>query len=392
MTQIDACDPCLRRTNLLSLLSTRIERAGRGRATFGRLLALSDDDLISAMGADHDARLHLARGRFVPDAERERCAARDVGAICRHAAGYPARLLELDDPPAMLHVAGDPSALAAVCARHGDVPAIAVVGARRATTYALEVARMLGRDLAHADVSVVSGMALGVDSAAHEGALAGGGRTIAVLAGGADVIYPRSKHRLYHRIRANGCAVSELPPGAEVMRWAFPARNRLIAALAAAVVVVEGRDRSGSLITADIAADLGRPVGAVPGLVTAPRSAGTNALLADGAAVIRDARDALDLAALPPRRPRVGPRREPVPVPSPPRPPVPPPDPELEPALREALAAVDDGADSPDRLAVVLGGDVAAATIALTRLELVGVLRRELDGSYARRVRRRGAG
>ena len=386
MSRVDACDPCLRRTELIARLSPRIERAGRGRAAYGRLLALPDDELISAMGANSDAKLHVARAAFAPDVARRRCDEAEVSAICRHAAGYPARLLELDDPPAVLHVAGDLSALEGACGGVEDVPAVAVIGARRATTYALDVAWTLGRDLAVAGVTVVSGMALGCDSAAHHGALEGEGRTIAVLAGGADVAYPASKRALHRRIQAQGCAVSELPPGAGVMRWSFPARNRLIAALAAAVIVVEGRERSGSLITADIAADLGRPVGAVPGEVTTPRSAGTNALLADGAAVIRDGRDALDLLCLPVRRrpPRVQ-REQPRPAPAP-RPAVQP-APPLEPGLRQALAAVDDGADSPDRLALALDGDVAAATVALTRLELAGVLRRERDGSYSRRAR-----
>jgi DNA processing protein len=391
MTTIDACDPCLRRTHLLGELAQRIEQAGRGRATFGGLLALGDDDLIAAMRADGDRNLHRARERFDPDAERTRCAADRLTVLCRHSPGYPARLLDLPDPPAMLHVAGDPATLDVLHASDRDVPAIAVVGARRATPYALDVAKTLGSDLAAAGVTVVSGMALGVDSAAHEGALAGGGPTIAVLGGGADRIYPSSKHRLYWRIRAHGCAVAELPRGSKAMRWTFPARNRLIAALVAAVVVVEARERSGSLITADLAADLGRPVGAVPGPVTASRSEGTNALLHDGAAVIRGARDALDLmAALPaPARRRERAVRDVLRVAEPPRPSPPPvrAEPPLEPALREMLAAVDDGADSPDRLAQVLDGDVAAATIALTRLELAGVLRRERDGSYSRRAR-----
>jgi DNA processing protein len=386
VTHVDACDACLRRTQLIDLLAPRIERAGRGRAAYGRLLALPEDDLISAMGADSDRDLHVARARFAADTARQKCVECGVSALCRHAEGYPARLLELEDPPAVLHVAGDLSTLEPLCAEHGDVPAVAVVGARRATPYALDVAMTLGHDLAAAGLTVVSGMALGVDSAAHEGALAGAGRTIAVLAGGADVAYPQSKRALHRRIRAQGCAVSELPPEAGVMRWSFPARNRLIAALASAVIVVEGRERSGSLITADIAADLGRPVGAVPGQVTAPRSAGTNALLADGAAVIRDCRDALDLLALPVRARRARPQREPVRTASPPRP-ARQLDPPLEAALRQALAAVDDGADSPDRLALAFDGDVAAATIALTRLELAGVLRRERDGSYSRRAR-----
>jgi DNA processing protein len=323
MTAIDACDPCLRRTHLLGALARHIEQAGRGRATFGGLLALGDDDLIAAMRADGDRKLHVARERFDPDAQRDRCAANRLSVFCRHSPGYPSRLFDLPDPPAMLHVAGDPAALDPLSGSDHEVPAVAVVGARRATPYGLDVAETLGSDLAAAGVTVVSGMALGVDSAAHEGALAGGGRTIAVLGGGADKVYPASKRGLYLRIRAHGCAVSELPPGSAAMRWTFPARNRLIAALVSAVVVVEARERSGSLITADLAADLGRPVGAVPGPVTGPRSEGTNALLRDGAALIRGARDALDLMAeLPvPVRRRERPIRDVARAPAPPRPP-----------------------------------------------------------------------
>ena len=170
------------------------------------------------------------------------------------------------------------------------------MGTRRASADGLEVARALGRGLAAAGVTVVSGMALGVDSAAHAGALESSGRTVAVLAGGADVPYPPSKARLHQLIAERGCVVGELPPGFVAMRWCFPARNRIIAALAHMTIVVEAARRSGSLITAEIAADIGRDVGAVPGPVTAWRSAGTNALLRDGATVIRDAADALDVA------------------------------------------------------------------------------------------------
>ena len=173
---------------------------------------------------------------------------------------------------------------------------MAVVGTRRASADGLEVARALGRGLAAAGVTVVSGMALGVDSAAHAGALESSGRTVAVLAGGADVPYPPSKARLHGLIAERGCVVGELPPGFVAMRWCFPARNRIIAALAHMTIVVEAARRSGSLITAEIAIDIGREVGAVPGPVTAWRSAGTNALLRDGATVIRDAADALDVA------------------------------------------------------------------------------------------------
>jgi DNA protecting protein DprA len=153
---------------------------------------------------------------------------------------------------------------------------------------------MLGRGLCAAGVTVVSGLALGVDAAAHRGALAAGDAAIAVLACGADVAYPPSHRGLYERIRSRGVVVSELPPGTPPMRWSFPARNRLMAALGELTVVVEAKERSGSLITATFAEQLGRDVGAVPGQVTGKRAAGSNRLLRDGARVIRGPEDVLD--------------------------------------------------------------------------------------------------
>jgi DNA processing protein len=388
VTGPDVCEACLRRTHLVAMLSGRIERGGRGRVALGGLLGLADDDLIDGLGARHDRGLHADRERFDPASAAAEIVRAGLTAVCRHADGYPPCLLDLEDAPAVLHVAGDPDALTALCVPDGEVPALALVGARRATAYGLETAVALGRGVAASGLTVVSGMALGVDSAAHTGALEAGGPTVAVLAGGAETPYPASKRTLYRRILRDGCAISELPPGAPIMRWAFPARNRIIAALGAATVVVEATERSGSLITAEIAADLGRPVGAVPGQVTGTRSSGTNALLHDGAAVVRDARDALDLAAIPgglPRRRPVPDRRgqaaAPRPALAPTRPAV-----ELGPDLRRALAAVEDGADSPGPLAVALGADVSRASIALTQLELAGFLRRERDGSYTLRI------
>jgi DNA processing protein len=225
------------------------------------------------------------------------------------------------------------------------------------------VARSLGRGLAAADVPVVSGMAFGVDSAAHAGALAVRGPTVAVLAAGAERAYPPSKRRLYEAIRANGCVVSELPPGAPTQKWCFPARNRIIAALARLTVVVEAAERSGSLITAELARDLGRDVGAVPGRVTASTAAGANALLHDGAAVIRDAGDALDLAC------GAGAwheRDRTAQVPE---------------RLRDLLLALGDGRDTVDAL-VGAGTSTGATLAALAELELLGHVRRGAGGRY----------
>ena len=169
-----------------------------------------------------------------------------------------------------------------------------IVGSRRASSYGLGVAEELGRLLAAAGLVVVSGMARGIDAAAHRGALAAGGTTLAVLGGGADVVYPASERRLYREILASGAAISEAPPGQRPEPGAFPKRNRIMAALGAITVVVEAAQPSGSLITARRALDLGRHVGAIPGPVTSRVSEGTNDLIVDGAGLIRGAQDVLD--------------------------------------------------------------------------------------------------
>ncbi|MBA2439540.1 MAG: DNA-protecting protein DprA, partial [Thermoleophilaceae bacterium] len=173
-------------------------------------------------------------------------------------------------------------------------PAVALVGTRNPSPYGLEMAYDLGRGLGAAGVPVVSGLALGIDAAAHRGCVDSGGTAVAVLAGGPDVPYPRTNRRLYERVRKSGAVISELPPGQRAYRWAFPARNRIMAGLAAVTVVVEAADPSGSLITSVFAADLGRTVAAVPGRVTSRFSAGSNRLIKDGALMVTSPRDLLD--------------------------------------------------------------------------------------------------
>jgi DNA processing protein len=163
------------------------------------------------------------------------------------------------------------------------LPAVAVVGSRKATVTGLDIARVLGAELAEAGVQVVSGMARGIDSAAHRGCLEAGGSTVAVLGCGIDICYPPSNSALRAEILGSGCLISEEPPGAIPFRSNFPKRNRLIAALAVAVVVVEGTAQSGALSTARWAADLGRDILAVPGSIRSPQSQGTNLLIRDGA-------------------------------------------------------------------------------------------------------------
>jgi len=175
-----------------------------------------------------------------------------------------------------------------------DAPTVAVVGARACSSYGAHVARTLGRDLAAAGITVISGLARGVDAEAHRGALDTGGRTVAVLGCGIDRDYPAAHAELARRIAETGGIVAEYAPGVEPAPWRFPARNRIIAALADAVVIVEARSRSGALITVDLAMEIGRPIYAVPGEITSALSEGTNDLLRQRqAAAITSARDVL---------------------------------------------------------------------------------------------------
>ena len=201
-------------------------------------------------------------------------------------ADYPEALCALDDAPLVLSIRGRPEVLRA--------PAIAIVGARAATQAARELARRLGCDLASAGFTIVSGLARGIDGAAHRGALDAGGRTIGVLACGIDRIYPPEHRRLAEEMMDAGAIVSELPLGALPRPLHFPLRNRIISGLVLAVVVVEARERSGSLITVRHALAQGREVFVVPGAVDGPFATGTNQLLREGARAIRSARDVLE--------------------------------------------------------------------------------------------------
>lgn len=279
-------------------------------------------------------------------------------------------LADLPDPPAVLHIYGD---LARLDELLDGSPAVALIGARRASADGLELARELGRTLSLCGVTVVSGMALGIDSAAHEGALAGGARTIAVLACGPERAYPARRKRLHGELAERGVVISELPPGIAPFRWAFPARNRIIAALAQMAVVVEAAERSGSLITAEIAADLGRAVGAVPGPPGSWHSGGANALLRDGAHLIRDARDILDDAFGVEAASGAAAEREPLPL-----------RPDLSDDQTAVIAAVDAGFTTAASVAEYCGG-AAEVVGPLTELELLGVIERRDDGSYRRR-------
>ena len=235
-----------------------------------------------------------ARDRAVAEAVdsrsvREAMAACGAALVAPGDEGYPPGLLELVDPPMAVFVRGT---------LPPPQPAVAMVGARRCTGYGREAAVAIAAGLGSAGVTVVSGAAVGIDGAAHRGALAGGGPTIAVLGSGIDVSYPLRHSALIQDVARRGAVVSEYPPGFDAQPRRFPARNRLVAALGQGVVVVEGAAGSGSLITVEFAQDLGRDVMAVPGAITGPLSEVPHALIRDGAILIRNADDVLQVLGL----------------------------------------------------------------------------------------------
>lgn len=363
MAEPRACLGCLRRSWLLAALGPYVERIATGEAgsRSPELLRLSNEDLVEA-AAPKVAEQLLARIAALSEEKlNEELAAGGCWACCRHGDLYPASLRDAADAPWALIGRGNPGLLDGL----EPFEAVTIVGARRATSYGREIARELGRELAGAGMVVVSGLAFGIDGCAHRGAL-DAGRTIAVLGCGPDVAYPASHRSLWRRICEVGLVLSELPPGATPWRWTFPARNRIMAALSGMTVVVEAATRSGSLITMDLAADLGRDLGAVPGPVTSRASAGPNALLAGGACVIRDAQDVLD-AMLGPGRRRLHHTG-----------------PSLDPQLEAVLAAVEAGESTCDAVATATGLSGPAAAAALARLEMLGYLNCSSVGTYTR--------
>jgi DNA processing protein len=266
----------------------------------------------------------------------------------------PPLLRSIHDPPQRLFLRG--AATPELLTR----AAVAIVGARACSPYGAHVARMLAREVAAAGVVVVSGLARGIDAEAHRGALEGGGHTVAVLGSGIDRDYPAAHAGLARAIAERSLLVSEYEPGVEPAPWRFPARNRLIAGLAAATIVVEARERSGALITADFALEEGREVFAVPGEITSGLSKGTNDLLRLGATPLTSAADVLELFDLGP----------PVPAAA-----------EVAGTAERVLARLRAGPASVDELVRGSGLDAAAVTAALVELELAG-LAAEGEGRY----------
>jgi len=358
-----ACSQCLRRSRLLEQLAPYIEKLATGAP--GRrspeLLRLDNEELTEVAAPKVAAQIlarvaAISEDRLYADLEEAGC-----WACCRHDPLFPPGLGDAADAPWALIARGDPGLLA----RLNPDSSVTVVGARRASTYGREAARELGRELAATGMAVVSGLAFGIDACAHRGALEAG-LTVAVLGCGADAAYPAAHRSLWRRIDETGLVVSELPPGSSPWRWTFPARNRIMAALSGMTVVVEAAERSGSLITADLAADLGRDLGAVPGPIGSRLSAGPNNLLAGGACLVRGAQDVLD-AMLGPGVHQAN-REGPL----------------LEPPQLAVLEALEMGAETCDAVAADLGltGGEAAATLAA--LESFGYVNCSLVGVYSR--------
>jgi DNA processing protein len=361
-----ACDGCLRRAALLARLAPRI--AGlldRPRPRLHGLLALEEGELLAAVAADRAEQIASELDRFDADHQRKGLVSARIEAVCHHSPAYPPLLLDLDDPPAVLFGLGRSEAFGTL----REEPAVAIVGTRNPSPYGTEVAHSLGRGLGAAGVPVVSGLALGIDGHAHRGCLDGGGLSVAVLAGGPDVVYPLRHRRLHQRVCETGLVLSELPPGTRPYRWSFPARNRIMAALARMTVVVEAADPSGSLITTDFARDLGRSVAAVPGRVTSRIARGTNGLLKDGAVPITGTADVLDELF------GVGIRDLPQGIEGTRDPP--------DPTLARVLEAAE-RLDSVTAIAKASGLSIGQARAAIARLETNGYLARRSLGGWER--------
>lgn len=275
--------------------------------------------------------------------------------LARGEAGYPPRLLDLRDAPRALHVLGDWPA---------GAPAVAVVGTRQSSDYGRDATRVLVKALARAGVTVVSGMARGIDTTAHETALEWGGPTVAVLGTGVDVPYPASHRALHRRLAERGAVVSEQPMGRTAFPGCFPRRNRLIAALADVTLVVEAGRASGALITATHALELGRTVAAVPGPITEAHHEGANTLLRDGAQVIASADDLLALVGA----------SQPVPT-----------APHLDGDERLLWDALGTRGADPDTLSTLTRLPVERCLAAVTTLELRGLVECGLTGLVRRR-------
>jgi DNA processing protein len=264
----------------------RIERLLSKFGSLASAWSAPREELRAILDPRSLAELLAARTRVDPAEELDRIARLGIRAIHPGHPSYPKLLAEISGRPSILYVRGEILPV--------DDASVAIVGTRRATPYGRQAAERVAGELARAGVTVVSGLARGVDAAAHRAALSAGGRTIAVLGSGPDVIYPSEHGWLAEQILESGAVISEFAPGASPDAQNFPARNRIISGMTLGTLVVEAPLRSGALITATFAADQGREVFVIPGSIFAQSSEGTNALMRDGARIVRSAADLLE--------------------------------------------------------------------------------------------------
>ncbi|MCX5876244.1 MAG: DNA-processing protein DprA [Deltaproteobacteria bacterium] len=271
-------------------LKKLVERFGSAR----EILAANRKALEDCPFLRKDSLASLCDQRSIAEAaaDKELRLAEDTGItlLCWDDPLFPPLLKEISDPPPILYVLGSPQLLSA--------PGIAMVGARAASSYGLQVAERLAMEMARHDLVITSGLALGIDTAAHRGALAAGGKTIAVMGCGLDIIYPSQNKKLHAQIIDHGAIISESPLGTQPEAFRFPARNRIISGLSLGVVVVEAAHRSGTLITAHQALEQGRDVFAIPGRIDSPKSEGCHRLIQEGAKLVHSAADILEELAL----------------------------------------------------------------------------------------------
>ncbi|MDQ6810967.1 MAG: DNA-protecting protein DprA [Actinomycetota bacterium] len=360
-----ACAGCLRRSWLLATLSAPLDYRGRDRARLLELLALTDEELLQAIGGRRKEALAARHADFSPE---EIPRVDDVDALCRHDLRYPVALRHAG-APRMLYLTGGADRLGELT----RAPVVALVGSRRASDYGMEMAKSLARGLAACGITIASGLNDGIEVAAQAGALEVHAGSVAVMPGGLNVTCPAKRRSLLERVKRNGCAVAELPCDSPARRWGQPAGERIVAALAQLTVVVEAEENTRELAGAWLARAMGRIVAAVPGRVTSPLSGGTHALLMGGARLVRDPADALELlyGETMPQRVGAAPTHE-----------------ALEPRLRSVLESVGAGRDTPEKL-VHGGASAGEVLLALSELELLGLLARGDGGRYVPRGPRR---
>jgi DNA processing protein len=339
----------------------RVERLEQHFGALAQAWAAPESELRDA-GLDEKARAVVVahRPRIDPDTEMERLARLRVEALTWHDARYPARLKETYDRPPVLYLRGDVT--------EADGWSVAVVGTRKATAYGRQAAEHIVEGLVRAGVTVVSGLARGIDAIAYQAALRAGGRTVAVLPCALDDVYPPMHRRLAEEVAAHGALISEYPIGSRMHRESFWRRNRIVAGMTLGTVVVEAGESSGALLTAKLALEENREVFAVPGSVFAPMSRGPNALIQDGAKLVRDADDILNELDLM-RVPQQLELRQALPVD------------DTESAVLAALGPEPRHVDEVARTAAL---SIAAISSALAMLELKGLVRATGPMQYVR--------